>query len=87
MVEKTRALSPRSPPRSPPQGTVTDWCPTGIGKLHGGLFDPTGVPTYPVKKQGSNLMVQVDVNAKFAFEAQYWSGALDAQGKANGKYY
>ncbi|GMH94094.1 hypothetical protein TrVE_jg10002 [Triparma verrucosa] len=69
------------------QGTVTDWCPTGIGKLLGGLFDPTGVPTYPVKKQGSNLMVQVDVNAKFAFEAQYWSGALDAQGKANGKYY
>ena len=40
-----------------------------------------------MKKQGQNLMVQVDVNAKAAFEAKYWSGVLDAQGKANGKYY
>lgn len=69
-------------------GTVQGaWCPSGIGKLLGGLFDANGVPTYPVKKQGQNLMVQVDVNAKAAFEANYWSGVLDAQGKANGKYY
>ena len=27
------------------------WCPSGIGKLLGGLFEPSGVPTYPVKKQ------------------------------------
>ncbi|GMI36982.1 hypothetical protein TrCOL_g2520 [Triparma columacea] len=63
------------------------WCPSGIGKLLGGLFEPSGVNTYPVKKQGANLCVQVDVNAKLAFEQQYWSGVLDAQGKANGKYY
>jgi len=63
------------------------WCPAGIGKLLGGLFDPAGVPTFSVKKQGANLMVQVDVNAKAAFEQNYWSGMLDAQGKANGKYY
>ena len=28
-----------------------------------------------------------DVNAKANFEANYWSGMLDAQGKADGKYY
>lgn len=66
---------------------VGGWCPGGIGKLLGGLFEPSGVPVYPVKKQGDTIMVQVDVNAKFNFEADYWSGALDAQGKADGKYY
>lgn len=55
--------------------------------LIGGLFDPQGVPTYPVKVQGKALQVQVDVNYKANFEASYWSGILDAQGKANGKYY
>ena len=68
-------------------GEVVEWCPAGVGRLIGGLFDPAGVPTYPCKKQGKNLMVQVDVNAKFAFEQNYWSGVLDAQGKSNGKYY
>lgn len=66
---------------------VGPWCPAGIGKLLGGLFDPVGVPTFPVKKKGANIEVQVDVNAKANFESQYWSGVLDAQGKADGKYY
>jgi|Transcript_8461 nitrite reductase/ring-hydroxylating ferredoxin subunit len=66
---------------------VGKWCPSGIGKLIGGAFSPTGVPTYPVKKSGKNIDVQVDVNAKFNFEAQYWAGILDAQGKSDGKYY
>jgi len=66
---------------------VGAWCPGGIGKLLGALFDPIGVPTFPVKKKGANIEVQVDVNAKANFESQYWSGMLDAQGKANGKYY
>lgn len=66
---------------------VGPWCPSGIGKLLGGLFDPVGVPTYPVKKAGSNIQVQVDVNYKANFESQYWTGILDAQGKADGKYY
>ena len=66
---------------------VGAWCPSGIGKLLGGLFDPVGVPTFPVKKKGANIEVQVDVNAKANFESQYWSGVLDAQGKADGKYY
>jgi len=66
---------------------VGAWCPSGIGKLIGGAFSPIGVPTYPVRKSKNAIEVQVDVNAKFNYEANYWSGVLDAQGKANGKYY
>lgn len=66
---------------------VGAWCPSGIGKLIGGAFSPIGVPTYPVRKSKNYIEVQVDVNAKANFEANYWSGILDAQGKANGKYY
>lgn len=66
---------------------VGAWCPSGIGKLLGGLFEPVGVPVYPVKQSGGFLQVQVDVNAKFNYEAGYWKGVLDAQGKADGKYY
>ncbi|KAL3788203.1 hypothetical protein HJC23_004670 [Cyclotella cryptica] len=68
-------------------GEVREWCPSGLGKLIGGLFDPVGVPVYPVKAKGKVVEVQVDVNYKANFEAEYWSGILDAQGKANGKYY
>lgn len=68
-------------------GDVVQWCPSGLGKLIGGAFTPTGVPTYPVRQRGGYLDVQVDVNAKFNFEANYWSGVLDAQGKADGTYY
>ena len=68
-------------------GKVVAWCPSGLGLLVGGLFDPVGVPTYPVKAKGKVVEVQVDVNYKANFEANYWSGVLDAQGKANGKYY
>jgi nitrite reductase/ring-hydroxylating ferredoxin subunit len=66
---------------------VGKWCPAGIGGLLGGLFDPIGVPTFPVKKTKDYITVQVDVNAKANFEASYWTGVLDAQGKADGKYY
>mmetsp|Transcript_7647 Transcript_7647/g.10940 ORF Transcript_7647/g.10940 Transcript_7647/m.10940 type:complete len:183 (-) Transcript_7647:311-859(-) len=66
---------------------IGEWCPSGIGKILGRAFEPVGVPTYPVKAKGSVVEVQVDVNYKANFEAEYWSGVLDAQGKANGKYY
>jgi len=66
---------------------VGKWCPSGIGKILGGAFSPIGVPTYPVKKNGRTIDVQVDVNAKANFEANYWTGILDAQGKSDGKYY
>lgn len=68
-------------------GDVVSWCPSGIGKILGGAFSPTGVPVYPVRQRGGNIEVQVDVNAKFNFEANYWSGVLDAQGKDSGTYY
>lgn len=68
-------------------GAVVSWCPSGLGKVIGGLFDPVGVPTYPVKANGKTVQVQVDVNYKANFEAEYWTGVLDAQGKADGKYY
>lgn len=68
-------------------GDVVSWCPSGIGKILGGAFSPVGVPVYPVRQRGGNIEVQVDVNAKFNFEANYWSGILDAQGKDSGTYY
>merc|ERR1712177_158977 len=66
---------------------VGKWCPSGIGRIIGGAFSPIGVPVYPVKKSGKTIDVQVDVNAKLNFEANYWVGILDAQGKSDGKYY
>jgi len=66
---------------------VGKWCPSGIGAIIGGAFTPIGVPTYPVRQRGKTIEVQVDVNAKFNFEANYWTGALDAQGKSDGTYY
>jgi len=68
-------------------GQPVEWCASPLGKIVGGLFTPSGVPTYPVKNGKQNIEVQVDVNYKLAYEQEYWSGVLDAQGKANGKYY
>ena len=53
----------------------------------GGLFVPTGVASYKVRKARNQVEVEVDVNYKLAFESEYWTGVLDAQGKANKKYY
>jgi len=68
-------------------GQVVEWCTSPLGKIVGGLFTPVGVPVYPVKKGPKGVEVQVDVNYKLAYEQKYWSGVLDAQGKADGKYY
>ena len=68
-------------------GAVVEWCTSPLGKIVGGLFTPVGVPVYPLKKGKGGIEVQVDVNYKLAYEQKYWSGVLDAQGKANGKYY
>jgi len=36
---------------------------------------------------GGELEIQIDTNAKAAYEADYWKGILDAQGKNDGTYY
>merc|ERR1712151_76382 len=36
---------------------------------------------------GDDIEVLVDTNAKKAYEADYWKGLLDAQGKDDGTYY
>merc|ERR1711920_662834 len=36
---------------------------------------------------GGDIEVQVDTNAKKAYEADYWKGVLDAQGKNDGTFY
>jgi len=66
---------------------VGEWCPTLVGKLFRLLVGPQDVPTYPVRKSGNNIEVQINVNAKAQFEANYWRGVLDAQGKVDGGYY
>jgi len=40
-----------------------------------------------VKKNGSKIQVEVDVNYKTNYESNYWRGILDAQGKTDGGYY
>jgi len=66
---------------------VGEWCPTLVGKLFRLLVGPSDVPTYPVRKSGNNIEVQINVNAKAQFEANYWRGILDSQGKVDGGYY
>jgi nitrite reductase/ring-hydroxylating ferredoxin subunit len=66
---------------------VGEWCPSLVGKLFRLLVGPTDVPVYPVRKSGANIEVQINVNAKAQFEANYWRGVLDAQGKVDGGYY
>ena len=50
-------------------------------------IEPTGIPVFKVKKDGSSVSVEVNVAAKAQFEQGYWKGILDAQGKADGGYY
>jgi nitrite reductase/ring-hydroxylating ferredoxin subunit len=82
--------------REPITGTAFDmktgkptgeWCPSLVGKLFRLLVGPQGVNVYPVRKSGSKIEVNINVNAKAQFEANYWRGVLDAQGKVDGGYY
>jgi nitrite reductase/ring-hydroxylating ferredoxin subunit len=66
---------------------VGEWCPSLVGKLFRLLVGPQEVPVYPVRKSGNNIEVQINVNAKAQFEANYWRGVLDSQGKVDGGYY
>lgn len=69
---------------------VGDWCPFPpiLGPLIlGNLAPPEKVATFPVRAKGQNIEVFIDRNLKDRFESKYWSGLLDAQGKATGDYY
>mmetsp|Transcript_45795 Transcript_45795/g.127058 ORF Transcript_45795/g.127058 Transcript_45795/m.127058 type:complete len:189 (+) Transcript_45795:25-591(+) len=69
---------------------VGDWCPFPpfLGPVVlGNLAPPEKVSTFPVRSKGQNIEVFIDRNLKDRFESKYWSGLLDAQGKATGDYY
>lgn len=69
---------------------VGDWCPFPpiLGPLIlGNLAPPEKVATFPVRAKGQTIEVFIDRNLKERFESKYWSGLLDAQGKATGDYY
>merc|ERR1719166_364408 len=64
-------------------GDVVEWCTfppllgPAIGLFMGG---PTMIATFQCRG-GGNIQVEVDTNARKAYEADYWKGLLDAQGK------
>ncbi|CBN79363.1 conserved unknown protein [Ectocarpus siliculosus] len=72
-------------------GDVIEWCPNLLGKLLSPILgaqpENAGVQTFVVRQKGGNLEAKVNVNAKAEFEKSYWTGILDAQGKADGGYY
>lgn len=72
-----------------PQG---DWCPSppiigqAIGAFMGG---PQALATFETRTAflTGDIEVLVDANTRRAYEADYWKGILDAQGKDDGTYY
>lgn len=69
---------------------VGDWCPFPpvLGPLIlGKLEPPKDLAVFPVRASGGNIQVLINRNLKQEFETKYWSGLLDAQGKATGDYY
>jgi nitrite reductase/ring-hydroxylating ferredoxin subunit len=72
-----------------PQG---EWCPSPpliggfVGFLMGG---PQCVQTFECREEflTKEVQVLVDTNTRKAYEANYWKGLLDAQGKNDGTYY
>lgn len=74
-------------------GELLDWCPSPpiIGPLTGLIIEKKNLLVYEVREggffSGGEIEVLVDTNAKKAYEAYYWKGLLDAQGKDDGTYY
>jgi len=72
-------------------GDLIDWCvsPPIIGPLTGLVIEKKKLAIFEVRTSffGGDIEVQVDTNAKKAYEADYWKGVLDAQGKNDGTYY
>jgi len=72
-------------------GELIDWCPTPpiIGPLTGLVIEKKNLAVFDVRSSflGGDIEILVDTNAKRAYEADYWKGILDAQGKDDGTYY
>uniref|UniRef100_A0A7S1M9Z2 Rieske domain-containing protein n=1 Tax=Alexandrium catenella TaxID=2925 RepID=A0A7S1M9Z2_ALECA len=72
-------------------GELLDWCPSPpiIGPLTGIIAEQRNLPVLEARTSffGDDIEVNVDTNAKKAYEADYWKGLLDAQGKVDGTYY
>merc|ERR1719222_1066572 len=72
-------------------GELIDWCPSPpiIGPLTGLVVEKKNILIIEARTSflGGDVEVLVDKNAKRAYEADYWKGLLDAQGKNDGTYY
>eukprot|EP00930_Biecheleria_cincta_P034055 TRINITY_DN2356_c0_g1_i5.p1 TRINITY_DN2356_c0_g1~~TRINITY_DN2356_c0_g1_i5.p1 ORF type:complete len:505 (+),score=100.12 TRINITY_DN2356_c0_g1_i5:47-1561(+) len=74
-------------------GELIDWCvsPPIIGPLTGLVVEKKNLLIFDCRESGflggGEIEVLVDTNAKKAYEADYWKGILDAQGKDDGSYY
>jgi len=72
-------------------GDLIDWCPSPpiIGPLTGLVVEKKNLKIFDARTSlfGGDIEVLVDTNAKKAYEADYWKGILDAQGKNDGTYY
>uniref|UniRef100_A0A7S1M9Y9 Rieske domain-containing protein n=1 Tax=Alexandrium catenella TaxID=2925 RepID=A0A7S1M9Y9_ALECA len=72
-------------------GELLDWCPSPpiIGPLTGIIAEQRNLPVLEARTSffGDDIEVNIDTNAKKAYEADYWKGLLDAQGKVDGTYY
>jgi len=73
-------------------GEVIEWCtsPPVLGGLIGEFMGgETELATFQIRNAflSDDIEVLVDINAKKAYEADYWKGILDSQGKDDGTYY
>jgi len=72
-------------------GQLIDWCvsPPIIGPLTGIVVEKKNLAVFEIRQSffGGDIEVLVDTNARKAYEADYWKGVLDAQGKDDGTYY
>jgi nitrite reductase/ring-hydroxylating ferredoxin subunit len=72
-------------------GELIDWCPSPpiIGFLTGFVIEKKNLAVFDVRTSffGGDIEVLIDTNAKRAYEASYWKGVLDAQGKNDGTFY
>merc|ERR1719183_593710 len=67
---------------------IGTWCPAPLGRLiYSRISKPQDIASYPCRKSGNTVEVNINVNAKAQFEQGYWRGILDAQGKTDGGYY